>query len=158
VAKTASDSFDEHERPTAPRGHVAPDGTPNATSRMEPVDLEELIARQHAPARPASGTRPLVTASEIERFVRDRDERETLDALTLQRQTLPMKERHAPEAPSALAIPIPNPIPIDVDDSAFAARPRERLAAAPQRMLLAVVFAVAVVSALLGFVAGRASL
>lgn len=193
MARQSSESFDEHERPTAPHSRLEDEADPNATTRMKPFDLEQLVQR-------GSGTRPVITAEQIDRFMKERTtlpapdlapesksspeaetedglndaakpaqagdvdirERETVDALTLQRETLVIK------APVDAARSVPQHIPIDIDLSRlhvpsprpaagrpvpFAARIGARL---DQRQLaVAAGFLIAMVSALLGFIAGR---
>jgi hypothetical protein len=175
VARQSSESFDEHERPTAQRSRVEGEQDPNATTRIKPFDLEQLVQQ-------GSGTRPVITPEQIDRYMKERTaepassvepvapveppaedprERETVDALTLQRETLVIK---APETPPTTA----QQIPIDVDLSRlqmptprpaagrpvpFAARIGARL---DQRQLtIAAGFTIAMISALLGFIAGR---
>jgi hypothetical protein len=180
VGRQSSHSFDEHERPTAPRAQVeknaAPD--PNSTQRLPPFELDQVVQK-------GSGTRPVVTAEQIDRYMKERTveiegratepappaktravevdirERQTVDALTVQRETLVIK-------PPADAPSPPPQIPIDVDLSRLrlpsvrpaAGRPvpfaTRLFAHLDQRQLtIAIGFLIAMVSALLGFIAGR---
>jgi hypothetical protein len=171
VARQSSESFDEHERPTAQRSRPEGGDDPNATTRIKPFDLEQLVQK-------GSGTRPVITSEQIDRYMQERAssderlttpvpempkvetddprERETVDALTLQRETLVIKAPEAQQIPididlSRLHIPSPRPAagrPVPLTD-----RLRARL---DQRTLtIAAGFLIAMVSALLGFVAGR---
>lgn len=173
MARQSSESFDEHERPTAPRSRMESDADANATTRMKPFDLEQLVQK-------GSGTRPVVTTEQIDRYMKERTtlpapelnsgnedevdvrERDTVDALTLQRETLVIK----PPAPNAQTTA--QQIPIDVDLSRLtlpvprpaAGRPvpfaTRVLARLDRRQLtIGLAFLIAMVSALLGFVAGR---
>lgn len=189
----SSESFDEHERPTAQRGRVDSSDDPNATTRIKPFDLEQLVAK-------GSGTRRVITNEQIDRYMKERTvedvasldsaetpsaetpssterptepalepkddvadvrDRETVDALTLQRETLVIR---APDNVQSTA----QQIPIDVDLSRLlmptprpaAGRPvpfTSRLAARLDRRQLTIAagFVIAMISALLGFVAGR---
>lgn len=166
MARQSSESFDEHERPTAPRPRPEEGEDPNATTRIKPFDLEQLVQK-------GSGTRPVVTSDQIDRFIKERTveksdetsddprERETADAFTLQRETLIIR---APENLPAT----PEQIPIDVDLSRlhmptprpaagrpvpFAARLGARLDL--RQRTIAAAFLIAMLSALLGFIAGR---
>lgn len=145
MARQSSESFDEHERPTAPR------------------------------------PRPIITSEQIDRFVKERTvevagddegresaetsapprERETVDAFTLQRETLIIR---APENPPA-ATP---QIPIDVDLSRLHMPTSRPAAGLPvpiaarwgarldrRQLTIAAAFVIAMISALLGFIAGR---
>lgn len=186
----SSESFDEHERPTAQRSRQESAEDPNATTRIKPFDLEQLVAK-------GSGTRPVITNEQIDRYMKERTveeiasldvpeleseerpttpvpesseaktdgvdnrDRETVDALTLQRETLVIK---APANVQTTA----QQIPIDVDLSRLlmptprpaAGRPvpfTSRLAARLDRrqLTIAAFFVIAMISALLGFIAGR---
>jgi hypothetical protein len=184
VARQSSESFDEHERPTAQRSRPEEGDDPNATTRIKPFDLEQLVHK-------GSGTRPVITTEQIDQYMKERTvevaagdderpttpvpesaeaiesttddprERETIDALTLQRETLVIR---APEN----APPTGQQIPIDVDLSRLhmptprpaAGRPvpfADRLSARLDRrqVTIAAGFLIAMVSALLGFIAGR---
>jgi hypothetical protein len=190
VARQSSESFDEHERPTAQRSCVDKgdddrDGDPNATTRIKPFELEQALNK-------GSGTRPIITAEQIDRYMSERTldfdlegppderaatpsrektektegdvdirDRETVDALTLQRETLII-------TPAANAQSTAQQIPIDVDLSRLmlptprpaAGRPvpfTARLAARldHRQLTIAAGFLIAMVSALLGFIAGR---
>lgn len=204
VARESSATFDEHERPTAPRSRLEEDVDPNATTRLKPFELEELVQK-------GSGTRPVVTAEQIDRYMKERTvvlderlteplpksapatttddqtgpqprlvlpadveatakadanvdirDRETVDALTLQRETLIIK-------PADNVPPTGQQIPIDVDLSRLSQMPTPRPAAGQpvpftarfgtrldQRQLtIAAAFLIAMVSALIGFIAGR---
>lgn len=196
MARQSSESFDEHERPTAQRSRADNEVDPNATTRMKPFDLEQLVLK-------GSGTRPVITAEQIDRYMKERTvtiedrptepapetatedapkvettattastdsadlrERETVDALTLQRETLVIKPPVDAANPNVQSTA--QQIPIDIDLSRlhmptprpaagrpvpFTARIGGRL---DQRQLtIAVGFLIAMVSALLGFVAGR---
>jgi hypothetical protein len=180
VARSSSESFDENERPTAQRSRPEGGDDPNATTRIKPFDLEQLVAK-------GSGTRPVITSEQIDRYMKERTaedvpgeelgplgrptasepdirERETVDALTLQRETLIIKPSENVASVQATA----QQIPIDVDLSRLhlptprpaAGRPvpfTTRIAARlDQRQLtIAAGFLIAMISALLGFIAGR---
>lgn len=187
MARQSSESFDEHERPTAQRSRLdnEADADPNATTRMKPFDLEQLVQK-------GSGTRPVITAEQIDRYMKERTvtdedrptepaaegateappkgattpsvdirERETVDALTLQRETLIIKPPTGAQT-TAQQIPIdidlsrlhtPTPRPAAGRPVPFAARIGSRL---DQRQLtIAAGFLIAMISALLGFIAGR---
>lgn len=158
VAKSARESFEENERPTAPRSRAI---DPNVTARFKVEEIESLV-------RTESGTRAVVTPDQIDRYVRERAdavteapppqndsirERETIDATTLERETLVIH-------PAAPAPALMQKIPIDVDLSRLAPIPRAR----PERRSLAIAIAIAIglfvalAAALVGFLAGRASL
>jgi hypothetical protein len=174
VPNSSSDAFEIHERPTAQRARPLTDM--NATTKVAKADIENLV-------RSESGTRPVVTNEQIETFMRERTaeitgepapdsfrDRETLDAATLaktnelaegdeiQRHTLVM----APSDVQSTA----QQIPIDVDLSRMAPMQRPAAGRAPtlldrvdrRQLTIAIVFAIAMVSALAGFIAGRASL
>jgi hypothetical protein len=194
VLGQSSESFDDHERPTAQRSRPDRADDPNATTRIKPFDLEQLVAK-------GSGTRPVITNEQIDRYMKERTadevasldapevpdapeprsrderptepapessevsadirERETVDALTLQRETLVIK---APDHVQTTA----QQIPIDVDLSRLlmptprpaAGRPvpfPSRLASRLDRRQLTIAggFVIAMISALLGFIAGR---
>ena len=199
VARQSSESFDEHERPTAQRSRSDNEVDPNATPRMKPFDLEQLVQK-------GSGTRPVITAEQIDRYMKERTvtiedrptepapetateeaptavetngttgaatpesadlrERETVDALTLQRETLvikpPVGTANANVQNTAQQIPIdidlsrlrmPTPRPAAGRPVPFTARLGSRL---DQRQLtIAAGFLIAMISALLGFIAGR---
>jgi hypothetical protein len=173
----SSETFDEHERPTAQRSRPEGSEDPNATTRVKPFDLEQLVQK-------SSGTRPVVTAEQIDRYIKERSvddsderlttpipkasddpkERETVDAFSLQRKTLVLGVIEAPENVQTSA----QQIPIDVDLSRLqmptprpaAGRPvpfMARLGALLNRRQLTIAggFLIAMVSALLGFIAGR---
>lgn len=172
MARQSSESFDEHERPTAQRSRPEGGDDPNATTRIKPFDLEQLVQK-------GSGTRPVITPEQIDRYMKEREstddrlttpvpempkveiddprERETVDALTLQRETLIIK---APETAQQIPIDVdlsrlhvPSPRPAAGRPVPFGARLRARL---DQRTLtIAAGFLIAMVSALLGFIAGR---
>lgn len=163
MARRASESFDEHERPTTRKARPASDA--KTTTRMEKLDLEGLVQKE-------SGTRAVVTPEQIDRYMRDRTalaacetetpaldalrERETLDAMTVQRETLVIRADVQSTAQQ---------IPIDIDLSRLAPSPRPAAGRPPPllarvdrtRLMIAVAFFLAMVSALLGFIAGRAS-
>jgi hypothetical protein len=176
----SSEKFDEHERPTAQRSRPEGGDDPNATTRVKPFDLEQLVQK-------SSGTRPIVTSEQIDRYIKERTaessderltepeppaattsddpkERETVDALTLQRETVIMKSSSSPGDVQTTA----QQIPIDVDLSRmqlatprpaagrpvpFAARFGSRFDR--RQLTIAGGFVIAMVSALLGFIAGR---
>jgi hypothetical protein len=191
VGRPSSETFDEHERPTVQRACIenGAGANANATTKMKPFDLDQVVEN-------GSGTRPVVTLAQIDRYVKERSvepeaqpqgdvadppkaggaprsgiadvadvdirDRETIDALTLQRETLiirPLDDEARAATP---------PIPIDVDLSRLmmptprpaAGRPvplADRLSARRGRRQLtsAVTIVIAMISALLGFVAGR---
>ena len=157
MAKSARESFEENERPTAPRSRAI---DPNVTARFKVEEIESLV-------RTESGTRAVVTPDQIDRYVRERSnavteappapaddpirDRETIDATTLQRETLVIH----PAAPAPAAM---QNIPIDVDLSRLA--PLSLLPRARQRrgLSLAIGLFVAIAAAVVGFLAGRASL
>lgn len=182
MPNSSSDAFEIHERPTAQRARPATDT--NATQKIAKAEIDGLVRKE-------SGTRPVVTADQIETFMRERTasitgdatdakkeepapdsfrERETLDASAVgdlnaklveedvfQRHTVVMKA----DNPQSTA----QQIPIDVDLSRIAqqrpaaGRPPALLDRVDRRQLtIAIVFAIAMLSALAGFVAGRASL
>jgi hypothetical protein len=157
VSRQSSESFDEHERPTARRSRLDGDIDPNATMRIEPLDLEQLVAK-------GSGTRPVVTSVQIDRYrnvhpvetspaapADDAKDRETVDALTLQRETLIIEP---PENVRTTLQQIPLDLDLDVDvDLSYLAMASPR--AEQRRLILAGAFLLATISALLGFVAGR---
>lgn len=187
----SSESFDEHERPTAQRSRLESSEDPNATTRIKPFDLEQLVAK-------GSGTRPVITNEQIDRYMKERTvedvatldaaeppseerpttpvsespeadvdirERETVDALTLQRETLVIKAP-ANVQTTAQQIPIdvdlsrmlmPTPRPAAGRPVPFTSRLTSRLGAHLDRrqLTIAAFFVIAMISALLGFVAGR---
>ena len=65
MARQTSESFDEHERPTAPRSRLEEDADvdPNATTRMKPFVLEQLVQK-------GSGTRPVIPPEQIDRYLK----------------------------------------------------------------------------------------
>jgi hypothetical protein len=164
VAKSASQSFDENERPTAPRSRAI---DPNVTARFKASELETLV-------RTESGTRAIVTSEQMDRYMRERTggalsdappeaetepppdpqpeatpnrERETLDAATLQRETLVIHPDPAPQN-----------IPIDIDLSRLSSSPVRRPRVDPRHIILAIALFWAFVAAVVGFLVGRASL
>ena len=177
MARQSSASFDEHERPTAQRTRPEDAADPNATTRIKKFELDQLVQQ-------GSGTRPVITPEQIQRYVQEREatadesnetlpppeekvivsdevtvdprERETIDALTLQRETLVIKPADNPQTTA-------QQIPIDVDLSRmqqamsepvpFAAR--RGLGLDQRQLTIAAGFLIAMVSALLGFIAGR---
>lgn len=179
MPKSASDAFDLHERPTAQRPRPASDTA--ATQKVEPFRMEGLV-------RTESGTRPIVTADQIDRLMRERTaeitgepsadpslgDRETLDASMLDAPTLPPpptvtvedEERRTLVMREGDPQSTAQQIPIDIDLSRLAPKPRPAAGRPPtlldrvdrRRLTIAIVFVVAMLSALAGFVAGRASL
>ena len=160
---------------------------PNATTRMRPFDLERLVQK-------GSGTRPVITAEQIHRYMKEREtlpapglepelepelegppdirdeirdeirERETVDALTLQRETLiiqpatdgPAVQTTAQQIPIDIDLSrlhLPTPRPAAGRPVPFAARLASRLDR--RQLTIAGAFLIAMISALLGFVAGR---
>lgn len=177
MARQSSESFDEYERPTAQRARAEGEQDPNATTRIKPFDLEQLVQK-------GSGTRPVITSEQIDRYMKERTgdpgderptepappseddpkERETVDALTLQRETLiikPPDDAHgvhvrAPEIPIDVDLSrlhMPSPRPAAGRPVPFAARMGARLDR--RQLAIAAGFTIAMISALLGFIAGR---
>lgn len=163
MARSSSQpNFDEHERPTAQRSRTV---DPNATQKLRKSEIESLVRRE-------SGARPVVTAEQIDAFMRDRTsdvtdapaalddprDRETLDATTLPDPPRIVTARMPAIAPPAPPAPEPQqapaPIPIHVDLSRVA----PGRAQVSRTLLVVVACAVAVLSAAIGFLAGRASL
>jgi hypothetical protein len=173
VSRQSSESFDEHERPTAQRSRLEGDHDPNATTRIKPFDLEQLVAK-------GSGTRPVVTPEQIDRYreahtveigdephaapIDDAKDRETVDALTLQRETLIIARPDTVQSvqSSAQQIPIdvdlsrldiPSPRPAAGRPVPWAARTGSALRRRP--LIVAGALLIATISAVVGFIAGR---
>jgi hypothetical protein len=163
-ATDAASGFDVHERPTSPKAGPgtlarAPKQDAAATTRMKAYELETLVRKE-------SGTRRVVTADQIKRFVR---ERETLDHASLERATIDRSTMPMPQAPPRLLDGPTSPgatdlLPVDVHSPTLSHVPMlpfprsigAALASVDRRWFtIALIFTVAVVSALAGFVAAR---
>ncbi len=186
MPKSSSDAFEIHERPTTKHARSAADL--NATQKIARSEIETLVRRESGTRavvtpdrieafvreRTASVAGAAVTAEEHEVPPDSPRERETLDASAfyptaappgapaeddaLQRHTLVMRGSD----PQSTA----QQIPIDVDLSRITPQPWAAATRRPsvldridrRQLTIAVVFLVAMLSALAGFVAGRASL
>ncbi len=93
MSKGISETFDEHESDTARRGYpkeIVERAT--RTTKMRSVDLEQLV-------RSESGTRPVVSADDIERHVRERMEGAFQGTEGPQRMTVPIPPSGTDEDP-----------------------------------------------------------
>lgn len=184
MPNSSSDAFEIHERPTAQRARPATDT--NATQKIAKAEIEGLV-RKESGTRPvvtpdqiesfmrertAAITGEKSDAAPPPDSFRDR---ETLDASALdlpnanvapqvddgdsiQRHTLVMRS----DNPQSTA----QQIPIDIDLSRIAPMQRPAAGRRPslldrvdrRQLTIAIVFAIAMLSALTGFIAGRASL